>query len=92
MLLQELAIEKDKQRLQYKAEQNVIRNLRFRDARWRTIGIDEQALREQMEDNRRRRDAEKDDERIDRESLIVDAVRLILTYECLVLFYSRPAQ
>lgn len=84
MLLQELAIEKDKQRLQYKAEQNVIRNLRFRDARWRTIGIDEQALREQMEDNRRRRDAEKDDERIDRESLIVDAVRLILTYECLV--------
>ena len=64
--MQELAIERDKQRLQYKAEQNVIRNLRFRDARWRTIGIDEQALREQMADNERRRDADKEEERLDR--------------------------
>lgn len=63
---QELAIERDKERLRYKAEQNVIRNLRFRDARWRTIGIDEQALREQMKDNQRRRDEEKEDGRLDR--------------------------
>jgi hypothetical protein len=63
---QELAIEKDKERLRYKAEQNVIRNLRFRDARYRTIGIDEQALREQIQDNDRRREEEKEGGRMDR--------------------------
>lgn len=63
---QEIAIERDKERLRYKAEQNVIRNLRFRDARWRTIGIDEQALREQIKDNERRRNEDKEDARIER--------------------------
>jgi hypothetical protein len=79
---QELAIEKDKERLRYKAEQNVIRNLRFRDARYRTIGIDEQALREQIQDNDRRREDEKEDGRIDRECAVLC---------CAVLCYDTAA-
>ena len=54
-------IERDKERLRIKAEVNVVRNLRFRDARYRTIGIDEQALREQVQEKQRWKNQERDE-------------------------------
>ncbi len=59
MSQQDLMLERDKERLRIKAEINVVRNLRFRDARYRTIGIDEQALREQVQEKQRWREEEK---------------------------------
>lgn len=63
---QDDAIQKDRERLQRKAEINVVRNLRLRDARWRTIGIEEQELRKQVLEKERLKKEEKEISRVDR--------------------------
>ena len=63
---QDLDIERDRARLLRKAEVNVVRNLRLRDSRWRTIGIEEQALREQVAEKNRAKQAEIEEGRMDR--------------------------
>ena len=53
------ADEKEQMRLKMKAEANYQRNLKFRDHRQRTIGIDKNALDEQVAEKRRLAEEEK---------------------------------
>ena len=75
--LQDDAIQKDRERLQRKAEINVVRNLRLRDARWRTIGIEEQELRKQVLEKERLKKEEKEISRVDSEFLTTHATQLL---------------
>jgi hypothetical protein len=64
---QDMLLERERQKLQRRAQGDVIRNLRFRDARWRTIGIDEQALREQVNEKERWKNSEKEASKLERQ-------------------------
>lgn len=61
--------EKEQMRLKMKAEANYQRNLKFRDHRQRTIGIDKNALDQQVADKRRLAEEEKQNALMESKSL-----------------------
>jgi uncharacterized membrane protein YcaP (DUF421 family) len=69
---QDAELERQRERYRRKAEENVIRNLRLRDSRMRLIGINEQALKQQVEERNRQRQEEKQADRFDREFIHLD--------------------
>lgn len=90
-LQQDAELEKQRERYRRKAEENVIRNLRLRDSRMRLIGINEQALKQQVEERDRQRQEEKQADRFDRElspTCLFYPGRI--PYECFCFFTIAP--
>ena len=56
---------KDEIRLKLRAEANFERNLKFKDHRYRTIGINSQGLQEQIKEKRREEEEERERERLE---------------------------
>lgn len=58
-------LEKDQARIKMKADANFQRNLRYKDSRLRTIGINLGALEQQVAEKKRMTDAEIENDRLE---------------------------
>jgi hypothetical protein len=76
-----MAEDKDAARLKMKADANFSRNLRYKDSRLRTIGIDVQGLNEQVLEKRRLKEEELEAARLESSSIIYKLMSLILNLE-----------
>ena len=65
LLYQEQALAREQSRINSRAERDEARRLKFLNARTRIIGIDTQALGQQCEEMRRKREEEKESDRQD---------------------------